>query len=100
MSANLGATCTYIPAGSDQWATMRCGDRKNNFMCEKIPGKVCPLGWTYLKTDKNTETCVQFVVNGKDHAQWWTARQYCDSIGARLFVPSSKDENEALSRYE
>ena len=99
MDANTGATCTYIPSQSTKWATMRCGDRKNGFMCERTPDKVCPRGWTYFKSDKNTDTCVQFVVNGRDHAQWWTARQYCDSIGSSLFVPSSESENQALAKY-
>ena len=56
MSANLGATCTYIPAGSDQWATMRCGDRKNNFMCEKLPGKVGYTEFDLFKYKISIET--------------------------------------------
>ena len=68
-------------------------------MCERLAGKTCPPGWTYLKVGKQEETCAQFFVNGKDHAQWWSARQYCDSIGSRLFVPSSNGMSLALSKY-
>ena len=99
ISANKGATCAYIPFQSDSWEIRRCGDRDNAWMCERLAGKTCPPGWTFLKVGKLEETCVQFIVNGKDHAQWWSARQYCDSIGSRLFVPSSNEMNLALSKY-
>ena len=39
------------------------------------------------------------IVNGHEFTTWWSARQYCTSIGADFYVPNSEDENNALSRY-
>ena len=39
------------------------------------------------------------MVNGHEYTTWWSARQYCGSIGADFYVPNSEAENKALSRF-
>ena len=39
------------------------------------------------------------MVNGHEYTTWWSARQYCVSIGADFYVPNSEAENKALSRF-
>ena len=46
-----------------------------------------------------SKSCLLFVVNGLEYTTWWSARQYCASIGAELFVPDSKTENDNLVKY-
>jgi len=101
MSNNIGATCTFIPKdeSTDTWQTSPCGQRDKSWICEREAGKTCPLGWTYFKAKKDVESCVLFVVNGLEYTTWWSARQYCASIGAELFVPESKTENDNLVKY-
>lgn len=102
MSNNVGGTCTFIPAdidASDKWQTYNCGKRDKSYMCELESGKSCPLGWTYFKTDQDTESCLLLVLNGREYVPWWSARQRCAAIGAELFVPDSKSENDALVKY-
>ena len=101
MSNNVGATCTFIPKDidSDKWQTTPCGQRDKSWICEQEAGKTCPLGWTYFKANKDVESCILFVVNGLEYTTWWSARQYCASIGAELFLPESKTENDNLVKY-
>ena len=97
-----GGTCGFIDhtTGTDVWATGKCGDiESKGYICEHEPGKTCPPGWTYFKSDKNTESCLFFVVNGHEHLQWWSARQYCDSIGADIFLPTTEAEQINLAKY-
>ena len=39
------------------------------------------------------------MVNGHEFTTWWSARQYCSSIGADFYVPNSEDENFALFTF-
>ena len=102
MNENPGATCVYLPYDietTDQWQTIKCGERDKGHICELEAGRTCPDGWTYFRSGPDTDTCVLFVVNGKEHTTWWSAHQYCASYGAQLFLPRSKLENDALNRY-
>ena len=102
MNENPGGTCVYVPYDietTDQWQTIKCGERDKGHICELEAGRTCPDGWTYFRSGPDTDTCVLFVVNGKEHTTWWSAHQYCASYGAQLFLPRSKLENDALNRY-
>ena len=97
-----GNRCAFLPTAieqSNKWETSECGARDKGYVCEVASGKTCPTGWTYFKVDQYTEKCVLFVVNGAEHVQWWSARQYCQQRGARFYIPESDSENSALSRY-
>ena len=95
-----GGTCGFIDnsVSDDFWSTTKCGELQG-FVCEHEPGKICPDEWTYYKSDQNTESCLYFVINGHELLQWWSARQYCDSIGSNLFLPTSEAEQNNLSKY-
>ena len=96
-----GGNCALIDHNTDLnlWQTEKCGKLKKGFGCEHIPGKTCPDGWTYYKSGENTESCLYFVVNGHEHQAWWQARQYCESIGSNIFLPTSEEEQSNLAKY-
>ena len=52
-----------------------------------------------IQTNTDEDTCLLLVVNGHEYTTWWSARQYCGSIGADFYVPNSEAENKALSRF-
>ena len=99
-----GTACAFISKGAPSdgaWSVVNCGQRDKAYVCQRSVGATCPTGWTLLKTGPNQEDekCVLFVLNGMESAQWWTAKQYCNSIGARMFLPESQKENDALIKY-
>ena len=96
-----GSTCGVVNPGSEknngEWSTENCVTRKNA-VCQKLTGNACPNGWTYVQSNGRGK-CYNFILNGRDHVPWYTAFQYCQSIGAQSLHIKSEFEQDAISRH-
>ena len=93
-----GGSCGLLQEGATQWTTDRCGVNHNK-VCMKAVGRQCPAGWVYHVGENGTGKCYQYFINGGAHETWYTARNYCQKIGARMLTVKSQTEQSTISKY-
>jgi len=93
-----GAACGYLQDGSINWSTDRCGANHSK-VCMKTVGRQCPSGWIYHTGENGAGKCYQYFVNGGAQQSWYTGKNYCDSIGAKMITIRSKTEQVTISKY-
>lgn len=94
-----GASCAMMEENADKWTTDRCGVNHNK-VCMKAVGRQCPSGWTYHTGENGRGKCYQYFVNGGAHESWYTARNYCQAIGARMITIKSQTEQTTISKVQ
>ena len=92
-----GTSCAYLQDGISTWTTDRCG-KNHGKVCMKAVGRQCPSGWVYHTGENGTGKCYQYFVNGGAQQSWYTGKNYCTSIGAKLITIRSETEQTTISK--
>ena len=62
----------------------------------------CPNGWIFIPAESGAQNgngkCVNFWLSGSAHKPWYEAKQYCDSIGARMLLIENEQEQKFISK--